>query len=719
MEIVAPAGSMSRLKAAVSAGAGEVYLGLKGFGARRNAENFNVKELMEAIDYSHSRGTRVFLTLNTMMKSRELAAVYTNLKTVYEAGLDAVIVQDFGVFKFLKDNFPDLEVHGSTQMTVANHVEANYLKAIGFKRVVLARELSFEEIKNIREKTEIELEIFVSGALCISYSGNCYLSSFIGGRSGNRGLCAQPCRRQYLTKKSEKSYLLSPKDQIFEKEEIEKLKEIGIDSIKIEGRMKSEEYVYETVSYYNGLIKGVSRELNTLKIFNRGYGKGYFYNNLDIMNPEYSADFGYRVGRVSGSGEVILEDSLSLGDGIAYISKNYQKLGGTYVNKISKEKDKKEKAVKGELVWLGKLPKGTAYIYKTYSKDIMDLVSREMKGSEKRIPIRAKLTAIVGDEASLEVFATNLYGEEVCALVYSGETLEMAKSSPLSLEKLEEKVGELGETTFFLEKFDFVGELGAFLPFKTLKAMKRAAVEELREKLLCSYRREKAGEEMITCELKNSFNPRPRIAVCVFNLDQERAARKFGVDKIYKKGIDVAMESQLHKIDLGSELASNLYQLLENKNSTVAVDWNQNIGNSYTLDYFSGMDKVGLVYLSPELDLESFSEIKGAKVEKGLVVYGRLRVMYIDPSIVGEDCKVVSESGDELRLVKNYLGNTEVYFEKPMNLIPVLDKILKLGVDELRLDFTWESYDETLEVLKSLENRGGEYNPYNFDRGVY
>ena len=140
---------MSRLRAAVSAGAGEVYLGLKGFGARRNSENFNVKELLEAIDYSHSRGTRVFLTLNTMMKARELTAVYTNLKTVYEAGLDAVIVQDFGVFKFLKENFPDLEVHGSTQMTVANHVEANYLKAVGFKRVVLARELSFEEIKSI------------------------------------------------------------------------------------------------------------------------------------------------------------------------------------------------------------------------------------------------------------------------------------------------------------------------------------------------------------------------------------------------------------------------------------------------------------------------------------------------------------------------------------------------------------------------------------------
>ena len=195
MKIVAPAGSIERFHAAIKAGADEIYMGLKGFGARRNAVNLTLEEYKEALDYAHARGVKVFLTLNTIMMDVEIEAIAINLRELYKHGLDAVIVQDFGLAEFIKINFPGLELHGSTQMTVANHIEANYLKSIGFERVVLPRELTFEEIKEIREKSDIELEIFVSGALCISYSGNCYMSSFIGGRSGNRGMCAQPCRK--------------------------------------------------------------------------------------------------------------------------------------------------------------------------------------------------------------------------------------------------------------------------------------------------------------------------------------------------------------------------------------------------------------------------------------------------------------------------------------------------------------------------------------------
>ena len=224
MKIVAPAGNMERFYSAVNAGADEIYMGLKGFGARRNAENFTLEEFKQALDYAHERGTRIFLTLNTLMKNVEIEFLYQNFKALYEHGLDAVIVQDLGYFRFLKENFPDIDYHGSTQMTAANHVEANYLKSIGFKRVVLPREMSFEEIKKIRENTDIELEIFVSGALCICYSGNCYMSSFIGGRSGNRGMCAQPCRKFYTSSEGEKGYLLSPKDQLMSFDEIQKVK---------------------------------------------------------------------------------------------------------------------------------------------------------------------------------------------------------------------------------------------------------------------------------------------------------------------------------------------------------------------------------------------------------------------------------------------------------------------------------------------------------------
>ncbi len=719
MEIVAPAGSMSRLKAAVRAGAGEVYLGLKGFGARRNAENFNVAEFLEAIDYCHFRGTKVFLTLNTMMKSSELEAVYSNLKTLYEGGLDAVIVQDFGVFSFLKDNFPELEIHGSTQMTVANHVEANYLKKIGFKRVVLARELKFQEIKSIREKTDIELEIFVSGALCISYSGNCYLSSFIGGRSGNRGLCAQPCRKEYICEDCKKSYILSPKDQMLEREEIEKLREIGIESIKIEGRMKSEEYVYETVKYYSKLLGGESPDLNTPKIFNRGYGKGYFYKTTEIMNPEYASDFGYRVATVSKPGELVLEESLSLGDGVSYISKNHKKLGGTYINKIISGGSKVEKAGPDDEVKIGKLPKGTRYVYKTYSKDIMDLAARDMKRSEKKIPLYASIEAFIGSPPKLKVKTYNAYGSELSVELTEDTCLEKAERSGITKEKVAEKLGELGETTFYLQKFKFSGDLDAFLPFKLLKSMKREAVEKLKGNLAASYRRKLASNEIVKKEFKNNFNVNPEIAVCVSSEAQKKAALDFGIKKIYHKGIDVAKEGNLEKIDLDSQLASNLYQILENRNSRVSVDWNQNIGNSYALEYISGIDKLDVAYLSPELGYDSLKELKSDKVKKGIVIYGALRSMYIEPDIVDRTCTVKNESGDKFRIVKNRQGNTEVYFDKAMNLIPALDRVYSLGLDELRLDFTFETYDETIKILKSINDRTGEYNPYNFDRGVY
>ena len=244
MNIVAPAGNYEKLEAAIKAGADEVYFGLKGFGARRNNQNLGIQEILDGIDYAHLRGVKTLLTLNTVMKDIEIDTAYYNISRIYEHGIDAVIVQDLGFARFIMENFPGLAVHGSTQMTVANYVEAEKLRELGFSRVVLARELSFEEIRSIREKTKIELEIFVSGSLCIAYSGNCYISSFIGGRSGNRGLCAYSCRKKFKDEEGKKAYFLSPNDQFLQKEEIDSLMDIGIEGIKVEGRKKSSEYVY-------------------------------------------------------------------------------------------------------------------------------------------------------------------------------------------------------------------------------------------------------------------------------------------------------------------------------------------------------------------------------------------------------------------------------------------------------------------------------------------
>lgn len=380
MEIVAPAGDYNRFLASVKAGGDAIYLGLKGIGARRKAPNFTLDELREAIDYAHLRGVRVYLTLNTIYKDLEIESLYENLKALYNHGIDAFIIQDLGMAKFIKDNFPQIEIHGSTQMTVSNHVEANYLYDLGFKRVVLSRELSFEDIKSIKEKSKIELEIFVSGALCVSYSGNCYMSSFIGSRSGNRGLCAQPCRKKYTCGQEEK-YFFSPKDQLMGEKEIELLQSIGVESIKVEGRMKSEEYVYETVSYYRDLLEKNYRENESYKLFNRGYSKGYFYGeNKELMNNNFSFDLGYLLGIIKG-GKISLEDRLKLGDGVVYLDKSYNKIGGEYISKIILiSGDSVKFAEKGQSIIL-KAPKEVYYVHKTYDKDFYDKIEKMKKKS--------------------------------------------------------------------------------------------------------------------------------------------------------------------------------------------------------------------------------------------------------------------------------------------------------------------------------------------------
>lgn len=252
VELLAPCGSYESFLAAVNAGADAVYLGGREFGARAYAENFSEEELVSAIRQAHLFGVKVYLTVNTLVKEREFSRMYGYIQPLYEAGLDGVIVQDMGVLGFLKEYFPDLKFHASTQMTITGIYGASYLKEAGCERIVPARELSLEEIKYIKEKVPVEIEAFIHGAMCYCYSGQCLMSSMIGGRSGNRGRCAGPCRLPYKTAGKD-GYFLSLKD-MNTLEHIPELIEAGIDSFKIEGRMKKPEYVAGVVSVYRKYI---------------------------------------------------------------------------------------------------------------------------------------------------------------------------------------------------------------------------------------------------------------------------------------------------------------------------------------------------------------------------------------------------------------------------------------------------------------------------------
>ena len=720
MKIVAPAGNMERFYSAISATADEIYLGLKGFGARRNAENFTVEELKKAIDYAHLRGSRIFLTLNTIMTNREIELLYPTLKDLYNYGLDAIIVQDLGYAEYLHKNFPSIEIHGSTQMTVANYYEINYLKELGFKRIVLPRELSFEEIKEIRKNTDIELEVFVSGSLCISFSGNCYMSSFIGGRSGNRGMCAQPCRKEYKTSCGEKSYFLSPKDQLYGLDEIKKLQEIGVESIKVEGRMKDVSYVYETVSYFRNLINGIDKEENTPKLFNRGYSKGYFYDNdKTIMNRDYSYNMGEKIGEVVGKSIRLDEDVVS-GDGITFVSKDYKNLGGTYINKI---------AYKNEKLILN-FPDGTKYIFRNYNKRLNDEISKKIKSTDKKLEINFDFTAKLDEKLILKIYLEDEKGNRILNLEEISETLtQKAQKRAISEEDIKEKLSEIGDSEFTVKNIKIDIDENIFIPLSELKNLKRNAVEKFREKILSYFRRDldcelkENNQEYFKLEIEKDEPKDLEIRVIVSNEEQknflENIKDEYNIKEVYYRTYDIAKQSMLSQHNLDNKLASNLYELLENKNSDVMLNWNMNIVNSYTISVLEKIEKLESFIVSPEINFSKIRELGKTRLKKALLIYSKLKGMTIDIDIADSKNEIITnKENDKFNIIKNEYG-TEIFLDKPLNIINIMEDIKKLNVDIVVLEFTTETIEDIKKVLKQLKTKKGEYREYNYKRGVY
>ncbi|MDK2827019.1 MAG: family peptidase, partial [Methanolobus sp.] len=387
-ELLAPAGNMESLIAAVENGADAVYLGVKDFSARAYAGNFTIEEFREALDFAHLRGVKVYVTMNTLIKDSEMEKALELMYTLDELGTDAIIVQDIGLLELAREKVPSLPIHASTQMTIHNTEAVLALKEMGVKRIVLARELSLEEISRIKNETGVEIEAFVHGALCICYSGQCLMSSMIGGRSGNRGYCAQPCRKQYRLRrdgkeiKTEGSYLLSPKD-LNTSEILPELIKSGIDSFKIEGRMKRPEYVAGVVRIYRSLIDRFvedpdnysvtdEEKENLEQLFNREFTTGYFEGDPagDLMSRERPHNQGIVVGKVSGFNnkfkrmEITLTGELEVGDGIGFEG---SRDAGTIVRGIYIGDRLEKKAGNGEVITINfdQPPKNGTTVYRT------------------------------------------------------------------------------------------------------------------------------------------------------------------------------------------------------------------------------------------------------------------------------------------------------------------------------------------------------------------
>ena len=442
-EILAPAGSFESMKAAVAAGADAVYIGGNKFGARAYADNLDEDRMKEAIDYAHLHGCRIYMTVNTLVKEREMKELYSYLLPYYEQGLDAVIVQDMGVFSFVKRHFPDLDVHASTQMTVTGAPGAALIGRMGASRIVTARELSLEEIEEIYRETGAEIESFVHGALCYCYSGQCLFSSLIGGRSGNRGRCAQTCRlpfsvrrgKELLNGKNEK-YVLSLKD-LCSLDILPDILEAGVFSLKIEGRMKSPRYTAGVVSIYRKYVDQYMK-----------YGrKGY---QVDPADRKTLLDLFDRGGQTEGY---------------------YREHNGR------------------DMVVLKEKP-----AFREENRPLYDYLDKTYVNASLQEPVLGWARAAEGEELRLKL-QTDSFGSTIEAEV-SGGPVQTAKNQPMAAERIEKQLNKTGNTPFYFQSLQVETEGNCFIPVQELNELRRNAFEKLETQILSQFRRqEPAGHE--------------------------------------------------------------------------------------------------------------------------------------------------------------------------------------------------------------------------------
>ena len=502
VEVLAPAGGMEALKAAAAAGADAVYTGGMLFGARAYANNFSEEELLEAIDYMHLHGKKLYLTVNTLLKDREIEEkLYHYLLPYYRQGLDAVIVQDIGVFRFIRKHFPDLPIHASTQMTLAGVDGAKLLEREGAQRIVTARELSMEEVAEIAKETELEIESFVHGALCYCYSGQCLLSSFIGGRSGNRGQCAQPCRLKYQAEGEKSQYLLSLKD-ICTLELIPEMIEAGIDSFKIEGRMKKPEYVAAVAYMYRKYAdrylelakKGTTDKYTVekkdremlLDLYNRGgFHTGYYHtrNGREMVSLERPNHAGVPAVRViSKKGRTV--------SGVALTDLNPQDIIELSVRRGQEKADNytcKAAVNKGQELQIpvfADTPFQKGMIWnRTRNAKLIDGLHEEFVDRKIKEKLNGKFILSVGKSATLTVKCAD------SEVTVTGAEVQEAVKQPMDAARIEKQMRKTGNTGFEFEKLDIELDGDIFLPMQELNELRRRALEELEQKITGKYRR--------------------------------------------------------------------------------------------------------------------------------------------------------------------------------------------------------------------------------------
>ena len=712
-ELLSPVGDFDCLKAAIQNGADSVYLGASSFSARAFANNFNYDELKRAIEYAKLRNVEVHLALNTLIRNDELENAINLAITAYNYGIDAIIVQDLGLAKYLIDNLKNLPIHASTQMTVHNLESINILEKLGFSRAVLSRELSLNEIEYITKNSNIEIEAFMHGALCISYSGQCLLSSAIGGRSGNRGRCAGPCRLPYelLDSKStlDKGYLLSCRD-LCSLEFLPQLINCGITSFKIEGRMKSPEYVATVTRIYRKYMDLVlnnkdykidNKDLeDLLQSFNRGnFSTGHLSNseNRKLIYKEKPDNTGIYIGNVtkfnSSKGHIKLKltNSLAIGDKISVNSNKYN------VSELMINNKNVKTANVNDFVEIGRMKGNISEndkIYKIESKELTDIALKSFNSENKKIKLSATLT--VKENLPIELKITSLgngFYKDLSVCNVSNIIPEPATNTPITKERLISQLNKTGNTEFEFTNININLDDNLYIPsISSLNELRRDSLSKLENLVLSKYINQ---VDLVKLNLKhnnlNTHNKKVAVLLNTINLNFDYSNLN-NVDKLYiplkyfiledyssilknlcdnfnvyiymptiirknyKNIIANKLDKILEKFKICGFVISHISQIEMTKKYNLEL-----IGN-YTLNVFNNLsinelNNIGLstITYSPELD-KSFINFLDIPKNSELIVYGKLPVMTMNYCPLGAsnkcyaDCKKLCKSVEKFYL---------------------------------------------------------------------
>lgn len=658
-EILAPAGSMESLIAGVRSGANAVYLGGKSFNARRNAGNFNDDELKKAVIYCHERGVKVYLTLNIVVSDDEWELAYNSVKNALEAGIDAFIIQDIGIAKMIKEHFPDARLHGSTQMSIMTPSGAEYAKELGFSRIVLPREMSLDEIKEIRKSTDLELELFVHGALCMCVSGQCYLSSVIGSRSGNRGLCAQPCRLPFTAKDDKKECALSLKDLSL----VEHLNELdGVVSLKIEGRMKRPEYVSAAVTAVKNAINNCysTNDNHKLKsIFSRsGFTDGYFTGKLG------SGMFGTRQ----------KEDVVSAKDVLKDISHGY---------------DNENPLLPIDMQFICKAGKPCLLTATALEKTV------KITGGIPETAINKPMTAESLKDRLSKLGGTQFYANHIEIELDDGLILPVSKINELrrlAIEKLNEQE-KITVNCKPLEKIMPIAKSGIKFANASFKSAEQIPDKHPFQNVFIP----------LDSSLEDFVDNRAGVVL---------PRGLFGIENEIKQKLE-----KLKKAGVSKALCGNVgsYNLARSMGFQVFGDFGLNIYNSQSANMIENP------ILSFELTLEQANKINAKNT--GIIAYGKVPLMLtrncpVKNSIGCYECnkngRLTDRKGYEFEVLCSQYPCVEM-----LNSVPIymLDRLNEIKTDFIHFYFSTESVSQVEHIIKLYENKAKA--DFKYTRGLY